>query len=79
MECEVSEVERMESIVQSLKSQLKDMNNISSNGESCKRIINHIQQNSSSDHFVVAAGGIESEKNRFHTSMDAGGGCCVIS
>ena len=83
-ESEVTEIERMESIVSSMKTQLNNMNSISSPesisvGKSCERIIHHIQKNSQGDSFVAVPGAIESEKNRFHTSMDGGGGCCIIA
>ena len=83
-ESEVSEVQRMESIVASLKLQRNRMNGEPSSqflsvGASSESIISHIQKDSQNDPFLVVPGAIEMEKNRFHTSIDGGGGCCVIT
>ena len=85
-ENEISDLERMESVVSSYKQQLKELTtNLSSSPDSVsvsrssKSIIDYIESKSADDGFLNVHGNDATAENRFHKSTDAGGGCCIIA
>lgn len=73
-----SEIERMESTVESLKIQLKDMDNAEKTSVSCESLVAFIREKSTGDNFVVVPGS-EADRNRFHSSPNGKESCCVVS